>query len=254
MERVDTSVKRHVFTLNSLVDQVNKAKMLRTSNESEFKRLLDIAVLEMRAVLAENSGLRSMLSNLTSKTSNIVLKAQDEESEMSVGAHHGILSARSPVFQAMFSDSYKESGSGVVLLKEFPPAVLGAFVLFFYQGEYGDYSHLKTDQLFHLLRMAGKYDVNGLHNFVVKMLTRKKLTYDQAFSLIQVAKSCGAKNLVCKCLDVIASEEKTDLASSSQFEDFFWSLNVGDRQLAFDMLRHREQLLKRKNKSDKITS
>lgn len=90
MEWVDASVKRHKTTLDSFQDEISIAKRLGTNKVSEFERLLDKAVINMRAGLAENSALRLMLSDLTSKTSNIVLKAQDDVSEMSVGAHRGI--------------------------------------------------------------------------------------------------------------------------------------------------------------------
>ena len=74
--------------------------------------------------------------------------------------HSLILSARSPVFKAMFQANMKERESREVIIEDIEPAVFAEMLHFIYTGETKDNALEKTSV--ELLAAADKYELNSL--------------------------------------------------------------------------------------------
>ena len=79
----------------------------------------------------------------------------------SFSAHRFILSARSPVFTAMFNSDMTEANTGTVEINETNPDVFEIFLKFLYTGTLEPFSLAEDKQL---LALADKYQVETLLN------------------------------------------------------------------------------------------
>ena len=77
----------------------------------------------------------------------------------SFSAHRALLSARSPVFAAMFRSRMKESRTGRVLISDVDPETFTHFLRFLYDGEMGSWDRFTKENLFVL---ADRYEVETL--------------------------------------------------------------------------------------------
>jgi len=77
--------------------------------------------------------------------------------EMSFGAHRSLLSARSPVFAAMFASGMEEDATGQVIIKDVDPTTFQHFLKFLYTGMF-EPSPLDRE----LFTVADKYGVETL--------------------------------------------------------------------------------------------
>jgi len=73
------------------------------------------------------------------------------------GAHRSILSARSPVFAAMFASGMKEAKTGKVLIEDVDSSLFGIFLKFLYTGIFEPSSRDRE-----LFTVADKYQVETL--------------------------------------------------------------------------------------------
>jgi len=78
--------------------------------------------------------------------------------EKSFGAHRSLLSARSPVFSAMFSSGMKEAETGQVCIKDVDPDTFKQFLKFLYTGMFQP-SSMDSDLVF---EVADRYQVETL--------------------------------------------------------------------------------------------
>ncbi|KAF8768075.1 TD and POZ domain-containing protein 3-like [Argiope bruennichi] len=74
-------------------------------------------------------------------------------------AHISILSARSPVFRAMFSTDMKEKMNGLVDVSDFDDKTVRQLLLFLYTNKLEE---LKWDDALHLYQIADKYEIISL--------------------------------------------------------------------------------------------
>ena len=79
--------------------------------------------------------------------------------DKSFSAHRFILSARSPVFTAMFNSDMTEAKTGTVAINETNPDVFEVFLKFLYTGTLEPFSLAEDKQL---LALADKYQVETL--------------------------------------------------------------------------------------------
>jgi len=77
--------------------------------------------------------------------------------EESFGAHRSLLSARSPVFAAMFASGMMEAETGQVRIEDVDPNIFGIFLEFLYTGTF-EPSPNDVD----LFTVADKYQINTL--------------------------------------------------------------------------------------------
>ena len=75
----------------------------------------------------------------------------------SLGAHRSLLSARSPVFAAMFASGMKEAATGQVRIEDVDPATFKQFLKFLYTGTFETSAMDKE-----LFIIADKYQVETL--------------------------------------------------------------------------------------------
>lgn len=92
---------------------------------------------------------------LSGQNSDVILQVKDKK----FNCHRCILSARSPVFNAMFEHDMKEKISGVVIIEDAEPAVFQEFLLYLYTGS-GKY--LSSKNVTNLYDLGDKYNVKQL--------------------------------------------------------------------------------------------
>jgi len=121
--------------------------------------------------------LTSDFANLfTSKmNADVIFKVQNTD----IAAHKSILTARSPVFAAMFQHQMKDNESGAVDVPDATPAVFNKLLQFIYTGECP-----LEDSTEELLMAADKYDIQGLKQFCEFELRAWALNVDTAIDLL----------------------------------------------------------------------
>ena len=132
--------------------------------------------------------LLSDFANLfTSKlNADVIFRVQNTN----IGAHKAILTARSPVFAAMFQHRMKEKESGEVDIADVTPAVFNKMLQFIYTGlcQVGDSAE-------ELLIAADKYDIQDLKRQCELELREYALYVGTAFDLLVLSDLYDAKIL-----------------------------------------------------------
>ena len=83
--------------------------------------------------------------------------------EKTFSCHKNILSARSPVFKAMFQADMKETTSGKVEIKDYSPDVIQQMIRFIYSSRPFDETNVgDREQIVELLRAADQYKLDLL--------------------------------------------------------------------------------------------
>ena len=108
------------------------------------------------------------------KFADFVFKVENEN----ISAHKVILTARSPVFAAMFQYDMQENRTNETEITDVTPAALKALLRFIYTGQC-EVGNLAEE----LLSAADKYDIRELKQICAKELG-KKLTVDNAVDLL----------------------------------------------------------------------
>ena len=120
------------------------------------------------------------------RNADVIFKVQNTN----IAAHKSILTARSPVFAAMFQPHTKEKESGKVDIADVTPAVFDKMLQFIYTGEcqVGDSAE-------ELLMAADKYDIRDLKRHCELELREYALEVDTAIDLLVLSDLCDAKIL-----------------------------------------------------------
>ena len=120
------------------------------------------------------------------RNADVIFKVQNTN----IAAHKSILTARSPVFAAMFQPHTKEKESGKVDVADVTPAVFDKMLQFIYTGEcqVGDSAE-------ELLMAADKYDIRDLKRHCELELREYALEVDTAIDLLVLSDLCDAKIL-----------------------------------------------------------
>ena len=120
------------------------------------------------------------------RNADVIFKVQNTN----IAAHKSILTARSPVFAAMFQPHTKENESGKVDVADVTPAVFDKMLQFIYTGEcqVGDSAE-------ELLMAADKYDIRDLKRHCELELREYALEVDTAIDLLVLSDLCDAKIL-----------------------------------------------------------
>ena len=83
--------------------------------------------------------------------------------ERTFSCHKNILSARSPVFKAMFQADMKETASGKVEIKDYSPDVIQQMIRYIYSSRPFDETDVEDrEQIMELLRAADQYKLDLL--------------------------------------------------------------------------------------------
>jgi speckle-type POZ protein len=123
-----------------------------------------------------NSQLEKMLTNQT--LTDVTLKAKDREFK----AHKVVLAATSPVFEAMFKESYKEHKDSYVNIEDIDINVFEVFLRYLYTGEVDKLNEMVSD----LLVTADKYDVQPLKEICAQHLA-KNVSVKNAVDILALA-------------------------------------------------------------------
>ncbi|XP_071033417.1 speckle-type POZ protein B-like [Parasteatoda tepidariorum] len=100
-----------------------------------------------------------------------------------IPVHKCLLSARSPVFSAMFKRDMKENQTGVVDIPDVESEVLRSFVEYLYTDIF---SNTEFEHVLNLLLVADKYQVNSLKERCSKILI-SKISTENIYEVISVA-------------------------------------------------------------------
>ena len=127
----------------------------------------------------------------------------------SVSAHKAILSARSPVFAAMFGRGMAEAEASEVTLEGIEPAVLRSLVHFLYAEELDEGA---MDDAAGLLAAADQYEVPRLVALCEEQLC-EGIDDDSAAARLVLAERHHAAQLKEACLDYIAEPHEAVMTS-----------------------------------------
>ena len=123
------------------------------------------------------------------RNADVIFKVQNTN----IAAHKSILTARSPVFAAMFQHRMKEKESGEVDIADVTPAVFNKLLQFIYTADCP--LEDSTEGLLELLMAADKYDIPDLKQLCEIQLGRCTLNVDTAIDLLILSDLHNAKIL-----------------------------------------------------------
>jgi speckle-type POZ protein len=125
--------------------------------------------------------------------------------DMEFPAHRSILSARSPVFKAMFSHEMKESKEGTVDLEDIKSAIFKEVMQYIYTGECK--LNCGKENLVHLLAAADRFQLPMLVDMVSKEL-RRTIAVETVADVLLIADKYSAPKLKKACLEFIQNDPK----------------------------------------------
>lgn len=116
-------------------------------------------------------------------------------------AHRVILTARSPVFAAMFKHDTVENQTGVITISDCDPDSFQEFLKYVYCGELENISFRSA---LHLYKTADKYDVQELKQFCVEYM-EYNLRAENVCDVIVLAEECEETGLLAAAQDFFNS-------------------------------------------------
>lgn len=179
----------------------------------------------MRDDSFSSTGTPSALSNDLLKLfadeafSDVKIVTSDQQE---IKAHKLVLSARSEVFKTMLCGSMSESQSNEILLVDFEPAVVKAFVRYLYDDTLSPDTMLESGV--DLYAMARKYHVVGLEtqceDYMGSILEARNV-----LEVLGVAELHESSSLRLKCLVYVGENSKTVVQNKSFMQQFdaYWT-------------------------------
>lgn len=143
--------------------------------------------------------------------------------EESIGAHRAVLAAQSPVFNSMFSHSFKETDLSVINISDMSIQACQTFINYLY-------GNIKDEEfLMHrldLLHAADKYDIYDLREACQESL-QEDIDAENVLETLQIAYLYQLTQLKISCLQYLVKFGKIfDIQ-----DDFTAFLQNGDRNL-----------------------
>mmetsp|Transcript_48819 Transcript_48819/g.136666 ORF Transcript_48819/g.136666 Transcript_48819/m.136666 type:complete len:378 (-) Transcript_48819:221-1354(-) len=134
-----------------------------------------------------------------------------------IDAHSLILSARSPVFSAMWSHGMREKEEKEVVITDLEPSIVRSMLGFMYTGKL-DSKLDNSEHTVSLLRAAHKYEVSVLVELCVAALS-SQLTNETAIRYLMLADLTSIGSLQEKCLQFItsSSDKLADVQSTGAY-------------------------------------
>ena len=149
---------------------------------------------------------------LTSKmNADVVFKVQNTN----IAAHKLILTARSPVFAAMFQHRMKEKESGEVDIADVTPAVFNKLLQFIYTA---DCPLEDSEEILELLMAADKYDIPDLKERCEIELRTWTLNVDTAIDLLILSDLHNAK-ILRRSVDNFIKKKISQLMDRPEWQD-----------------------------------
>ena len=159
-ESIDCKIKigNHPPELFEHLNISDKVKFFNCTkrNPAMFQRVcFDISVLVITTTSINNVFAR-MFNNQS--TSDFTVKCQDKQFYV----HQRILRERSEYFEAILHNDCIEKEDKILKIDDFQPNVVEIFLRYLYNGTFPMSAPLTWDLLFHLLKIADKYNANEL--------------------------------------------------------------------------------------------
>lgn len=161
--------------------------------ENNFQISLDKFVKDMRCLYKEG-----LLSDFTLCAGN-----------KSFPVHKSILSVRSPVFKAMFSNPMAEKDGHVLEIPDVDPGTLEKMLLFIYLNEMQD---LESDSALNLYFAADKYGIEDLKG-ITRSILKSTLCVSNVLDIIVHADSRGDQDLKSSAMEFIISHDEQIIES-----------------------------------------
>ncbi|KAJ3300009.1 Radial spoke head 14 [Borealophlyctis nickersoniae] len=125
---------------------------------------------------------------------------------VSIPAHRAILASRSDYFSTMFSSGLREGQSqdSIVDIPDFSASAVRAMLEYLYTGRLAT-SPADRPSRAELIRLADRYQLSGLHNYIGAMMMEKDLSLDSAVDLLELADiySSASGELKAACLGFV---------------------------------------------------
>ena len=148
-----------------------------------------------------------------------------------IGAHRCILSARSPVFAAMFQHNMQESKTGEVMIQEIEKDIFYQFLHFIYSGQTSDPLTETTAQ--QLLAAAVKYNIQDLKAECASFLL-PYVSETTAQKMFEFANVFNVKNLREECEHILLLDiQMTNVLNLIIWADLHSAENVKEAALNF---------------------
>ena len=123
-------------------------------------------------------------------------------------AHRSILSARSPVFEAMFDSPLTEGQSGIIMIDDVTYGVMREVLHFIYLNEFTQNMDVVLDSMCEpLIYAAVKYEISGLIGLCEQHFIRR-IDNNNALTMHQVASTYHLTNLLTASDKYIEQHDK----------------------------------------------
>ncbi|XP_015908467.1 speckle-type POZ protein [Parasteatoda tepidariorum] len=232
-EAIKTSVE-HTFTNEVTLNLMPKSKLLQDRKLYENDGMLtfqielsisdgttESCITELYQVPRDKEIEQDATpADLKKDLRHLYLERKFTDVQLSVGdgifpAHRNVLSARSPVFQAMFEQDMCESKNGVVHITDIDSNTLDRLLMFIYSDTLDD---LECESAFQLYSAAEKYFVEKLKVECEKLLIRK-LSSERVLEILLFADLHNAENLKSKAEECVV-KNATRIIATEEWEEF----------------------------------
>lgn len=129
--------------------------------------------------------------------------------------HKSVLSARSPVFRAMFTGGMRERSEKTVKIYDVDTVIFSEFLKFIYCGKFDE--KILHERTIEVLATANKYDVNGLKTKCESLLLQR-VTKSTAASILMAADLYDATHLK-QCVINVITQNFLDVISTDSFKE-----------------------------------
>lgn len=142
---------------------------------------------------------------------DVTIKVKEREFK----AHRCILSARTPVFAAMFKQNMSERNTGIIPIDDCEPNIFQEFLHYVYTGSVKMFCH---ENVFDLYKLSDKYQVEELKEECLEYL-KKILSVDTFCDVITLSLKHDEKELLRMATELFCTQMK-DIIISVKWQSF----------------------------------
>lgn len=215
--------RKDLLTIKVALTVYGEVQLLDSAPESVKKRKWDSFGQSDSAAGSQQNNRASQSASSALSKDLLKLFSDDAFSDVKIitsnkqkiKAHKLVLSARSDVFKTMLCGQMSESQNNEILMIDFEPAIVRAFVRYLYEDTLAE--DVLQDGVVDLYAMARKYHVVGLESLCEQFMSRE-MDGSNVFSLLDLAELHDSPTLRIHCLNYI-SEKSFSLVLEKAFMD-----------------------------------